>query len=76
MTIKNRLQKLERKQKTEVKAGEVFTVRRIDYRAGIVPGVDDPPGALIAVRLVTPKQEDAKHEHKDQDVTDGNSAND
>lgn len=51
MTIKNRIAKLEKKNKAEVKAGDVFTVRRIDYRADIDPEVKAAGGA-IPVRFV------------------------
>lgn len=53
MSIKNRIEKLEKHTQPE-KIGDVFTVRKINYRAGIVPGVEDAPDA-IPLRLVEVK---------------------
>lgn len=62
MTIKNRLAKLEKQTQPE-KAGDVFTVRKVNYRAGIIEGVQDTPGA-IPVKLVDYMRRN--DEHKEQ----------
>lgn len=59
MTIKNRIAKLE-KTRHEHPAGDVFTVRKVDYRAGIVEGVEDAPGD-IPLRLVDYTQRNDDH---------------
>lgn len=64
MSIKNRLDRLEKQRQQAAPQIDPLEVRKIDYRAGIADGVPSAPGS-IPVRFVDTKQE-AAHEHKKQ----------
>jgi hypothetical protein len=58
MSIKNRLQKLEKQTKRRPEKGRdnAFTIQAVNYRAGISPDVKDTPGA-IPVKFVDIRQD-------------------
>lgn len=64
MSIKSRLDRLEKQRQQAAPQIDPLEVRKIDYRAGIADDTPSPPGS-IPVRWVEVKQE-AAHEHKKQ----------
>lgn len=64
MTIKSRLEKLEKRRREHADAGEWWKPRLVNYRAGIDPNIPDAADA-IPVRWVEWKGE-VENEHKEQ----------
>ena len=56
--LHNRVKRLEA-HKTAPALRDVFTVRPVNYRAGIMPGIQDAPGA-IPLRIVDVKPPEVK----------------
>lgn len=62
MTIKNRLQKLEKTRRERPAAGDTWKIRAVDYRAGIVTGIDADADA-IPVKFVDYMQRNDDHKN-------------
>ena len=61
MTIKNRLAQLE-KQTQQAPKIDPYAIRKINYRSGIIEGVNDEPADAIPLRIV-----DVNHVTKQDD---------